>query len=171
LVNGGKGLPSVIVYTNTVDDTYELYLAGSYEENELMKAEALINTKQIDLGLARIDAVRNYQGAGLPPVSGTGLNLTGAREELRRERRVALPFIGLSFYDARRFGIINPLAEGGGRTGAVVVAPTTGEVNTNATIEYNYLDYWDVPDNELAYNPPAAESAPVKNPSSFTGFL
>jgi hypothetical protein len=147
-----------------VDGAYELYLAGSYEENELMKAEALINTNQVDLGLARIDAVRNYQGAGLPALSGTGLNLAGAREELRRERRVALPFIRLSFYDVRRFGIINPLAEGGGRTGTVVVAPTTGEVNTNATSEYNYLDYWDVPDNELTYNPPAAESAPVKNP-------
>lgn len=164
LINGGAGLPGVIVYTNTADGAYELYLAGSYEENELMKAEALINTNQIDLGLASIDAVRTYQGAGLPAVSGTGLTLAQAKEELRRERRVALPFIGLSFYDARRFGIINPLSEGGGRTGAVVVAPTTGTVNTNATIEYNYLDYWDVPDNELAYNPPAASSAPVKNP-------
>jgi len=40
----------------------------------------------------------------------------------------------------------------------------TGAVNTNATIEYNFLDYWDVPDNELVYNPPGTGSVPVKNP-------
>lgn len=164
LINGGAGIPGVIVYANTADGAFELYLAGSYEENELMKAEALINTGQVDAGLARVDAVRAYQGAGLPAVSNTGLTLAQAKEELRRERRVALPFIGLSFYDARRYGIINPLSQGGGRTGAVLIAPTTGAVNTNATFEYNYLDYWDVPDNELAYNPPSATSAPVKNP-------
>ena len=76
---------------------------------------------------------------------------------------MALPFIGLSFYDARRYGIIDPLSAGGGRKGAVVITGT-GAVNTNATIEYNFLDYWDVPDNELAYNPAEAGSAPVKNP-------
>ena len=128
-----------------------------------MKAKALINTNSIDAGLALIDAVRNSQGAGLAAVSNTGLTLVQAKEELRRERRVALPFIGLSFYDARRWGIINPVSEGGGRTGAVVITGT-GAVNTNATIEYNFLDYWDVPDNELVYNPPSASSAPVKNP-------
>lgn len=164
LVSGGEGLPGVIVYADVEDGAYELFLAGNYEENELMKAEALINTGQIDAGLARVDAVRGYQGAGLAAVSGTGLTLAQATEELRRERRVAFPFIGLSFYDARRFGIINPLSEGGGRTGAVVIAPTTGALNTNATIEYNYLDYWDVPDNELAYNPPAEGSAATTNP-------
>jgi hypothetical protein len=37
-------------------------------------------------------------------------------------------------------------------------------VNTKAKIVYGYLDYWDVPDNELAYNPAAAGSAPTKNP-------
>lgn len=74
-----------------------------------------------------------------------------------------LPFRGLSFYDARRWGVINPIAQGGGRTGAVVV-DGQGELNTNATIEYNFLDYWDVPDNELVYNLPVAGSAPVKNP-------
>ncbi|HVK97301.1 MAG TPA: RagB/SusD family nutrient uptake outer membrane protein [Flavisolibacter sp.] len=156
-------MAGVKVYANTDPGGEELYLAGSYEENELMKAEALINTNKIDEGLALVDAVRNFQGAGLAAVSGTGLSLAAAREELRRERRVALPFIGLSFYDARRFGIINPLSQGGGRRGAVVVTGS-GAVNTNATIEYNFMDYWDVPDNELAYNPPAAGSAPVKNP-------
>jgi starch-binding outer membrane protein, SusD/RagB family len=163
LINKGAGLAGVKVYTNTDAGAEELYLAGSYEENELMKAEALINTGSIDPGLVIIDVVRNSQGAGLAAISGTGLTLDQAKEELRRERRVALPFIGLSFYDARRLGIINPLSAGGGRMGAVVITGT-GAINTNATIEYNFLDYWDVPDNELVYNPPASGSALVKNP-------
>jgi starch-binding outer membrane protein, SusD/RagB family len=163
LINKGAGMAGVKVYTNTDAGAEELFLASTYEENELMKAEALIYTSMIDPGLALIDAVRTSQGAGLTAVSGTGLTLAQAKEELRRERRVALPFIGLSFYDARRWGVINPIAQGGGRTGAVVVTGT-GAVNTNVTIEYNFLDYWDVPDNELVYNPPAAGSAPVKNP-------
>jgi hypothetical protein len=163
LVSGGTGLAGVKVYTNVTPGEEELFLAGNYEENELMKAEALINTNKINEGLAFVDAVRTYQGAGLSAVSGTGLSPALAKEELRRERRVAFPFIGLSFYDARRLGIINPLSQGGGRKGAVVIAGS-GAVNTNATIEYNYLDYWDVPDNELAYNPPGAGSATVKNP-------
>ena len=161
LINGGAGTAGVKVYSNITAGADELFLAGHFEENELMKAEALINTGKIDEGLASIGAIRTFQGAGLPAV--TGLTLAEAREELRRERRVALPFIGLSFYDARRYGIINQLSAGGGRKGAFVITGT-GAVNTNATIEYNYLDYWDVPDNELAYNPAAAGSAPVKNP-------
>ena len=76
---------------------------------------------------------------------------------------MGLLFHGLSFYDARRWKVIDPIASGGGRTGAVVLS-ATGVVSTNATIEYNFLDYWDVPDNELAYNPPSENSAPVQNP-------
>jgi starch-binding outer membrane protein, SusD/RagB family len=163
LVNGGAGLAGVIVYANTAPGGEELFLSGNYEENELMKGEALINTANIEDGLKAIDVVRTYQGAGLPAVAGTGLSLAQAKEELRRERRVAFPFIGLSFYDARRYGIINAISAGGGRKGAVVVSGA-GVVSTNATIEYNYIDYWDVPDNELAYNPPGDGSAPVKNP-------
>lgn len=163
LINKGNGMAGVKVYTNTDAGGEELFLASSYEENELMKAEALIYTGSIDAGLTSIDAVRTSQGAGLTAVANTGLTLAQAKEELRRERRVALPFIGLSFYDARRWGVINPKTQGGGRTGCVVVTGT-GAVNTNVTIEYNFLDYWDVPDNELVYNPPATGSAPVKNP-------
>ncbi|GAA4739881.1 RagB/SusD family nutrient uptake outer membrane protein [Flavisolibacter ginsenosidimutans] len=163
LVNGGNGLPGVKVYANTAVGAYELPLAGSYEENELMKAEALIYTSQINQGLQSIDAVRTYQGAGLAPVAGTGLTQAQAVAELRSERRVALPFLGLSFYDARRWGRIYPIAQGGGRTPAVVVK-NDGSVDNNATIEYDFLDYWDVPDNELAYNPAATGSAPTKNP-------
>ncbi len=163
LKDGGTGLPGVAIYANTAVGAYELHLAGDYQENQLMKAEALINTSQIDPGLAIIDALRISQGAGLAPVSGTGLTLTQAREELRRERRIVCAFRGISFYDARRWKVIDAISQGGGRTGCVALK-NTGTVSTNATIEYNYLDYWDVPGNELTYNPPAGGSAPVVNP-------
>ncbi len=163
LINGGMGMAGVKVYTNTAAGAEEIFLASSYEENTLMRAEALINTGSIDAGLALVDAIRTFQGAGVAAVTGTGLDLVQAKEELRRERRCALPFIGLSFYDARRFGISDPASAGGGRTGCVVVSKT-GVVSTNAKIDYGFLDYWDVPDNELAVNPPAGGSAPIKNP-------
>ncbi|CCH01042.1 hypothetical protein FAES_3033 [Fibrella aestuarina BUZ 2] len=156
LVNKGKGQAGVVVLSNQDVGGYELYLAGTYEENELMKAEAKLYTNDIAGGLSSIDAVRTYQGAGLATLS--GLTQAQALEELRKERRVALAFRSLSFYDARRWGVITD-----GRKGAVVI-DKAGKLNTNATINYNFLDYWDVPDNELAYNPAAANSAPTKNP-------
>jgi len=159
LVNGGLGLAGVITYANSLAGANEITLCGTYEENELMKAEALMQTGQVDNGVSSIDNVRNYQGAGLAAL-GAGLTQAAAYEELRRERRIALAFKGLSFYDARRWEIIGPDKS---RTGAVVLS-SSGAVNTNATINYGYLDYWDVPDNELAYNPAAAGSAPVVNP-------
>jgi hypothetical protein len=159
LINGGAGMPGVAVMQDRTVGAYELYMAGFYEENELMKAEANIYLGSVDAGLAIIDNIRVLQGAGLAAVSGTGLSQAQAIDELRSERRVALAFRGLSFYDARRYDLINT-----GRTGAVVV-DDSGVVNTNATIRYNFLDYWDVPDNELKFNPPNALSAPVKNPN------
>ena len=161
LKNGGNALAGVITYANSAAGANEITLAGTYEENELMKAEALIQTGQVDLGVQSIDAVRAYQGAGLAAI-GTGLTQANAYEVLRRERRVALAFKGLSFYDARRWDIIAPTKS---RTGCTVIS-STGGLNTNATIVYGYLDYWDVPDNELAYNPAAAGSAPTKNPKN-----
>jgi len=155
---GSEGDAKVIQYSNTAAGGYELFMASSYEENQLMKAEALIYTGNTEGGLALIDEVRNAQGAGLAAVTGTGLTTEAAKEELRRERRVALLFRALSFYDARRWGVIE-----NGRKGAVALS-RTGTVSTNATINYNYLDYWDVPDNELVYNPPVQGSAAVKNP-------
>ena len=163
LINAGSGLSGVVVFANSVIGGFEMVLAGNYEENELMKAEAKLNTGDITGALLSIDLVRSYQGAGLAPVS--GLSLVLAKEELRRERRVAVAFRGLSFYDARRWNVIKPLAAGGGRTNAVVLK-TTGVVDLNASIDYNFIDYWDVPDNELAYNIPAAGSAAVVNPAN-----
>ena len=159
LKNGGNALAGVVTYSNTTSGANEITIAATYEENELMKAEALIKTGSIDLGVKSIDAVRAYQGAGLAAI-GAGATAAAAYEELRAERRIGLAFKGLSFYDARRWEIIAPDK---GRTNCVVVS-STAKVNTKATIVYGYLDYWDVPDNELAYNPPASGSAPVKNP-------
>jgi starch-binding outer membrane protein, SusD/RagB family len=163
LYNGGNNISGTYVYVNTATGAFELPLAGTYEENALMKAEAQIYLGSIDAGLTQIDNVRTFMGAGLAAVSGTGLTADQAKEELRRERRVALAFRGLSFYDSRRWKVSEPASGGGGRTGCVVIT-TAGVIDTNSTIDYGYLDYWDVPDNELAYNPPASGSAVVKNP-------
>jgi hypothetical protein len=160
LYNGGNGVAGAYTYTNTAIGAFELPLVGTYEENALMQAEAQIYTSAVEAGLAKIDAVRTALGAGLAPVAGTGLTLAQAKEELRRERRIALAFRGLSFYDARRWGITEP---GAGRTGCWLI-DNNGVLHTNAILDYGYLDYWDVPDNELAYNPPGSGSAVTKNP-------
>jgi starch-binding outer membrane protein, SusD/RagB family len=163
LKDGGDGMAGVIVYSNRTAGATELYLASSFEENELMRAEAKIYSNDVEGGLAIIDAVRASQGAGLAATVGTGLSAAAAKEELRKERRCGLAFRGLSFYDARRWGICE---KGQSRTGCKVITQSGANVviNVNATIKYNYLDYWDVPDNELAYNKPAAGSDPTKNP-------
>lgn len=148
---------------NKTPGKQEVYIGPSYEENELMKAEALIYTGQIDAGLAGVDNSRAAQGAGLPKVSGTGLTQAQALEQVRKERRLALLFRGTALYDARRWGVIYDISKGGGRKGCVVLT-TDGKLNTNATINYNFLDYWDVPADEFVLNPPAAGSAPIKNP-------
>lgn len=145
-------------------------LAGSYEENALMTAEALINTGKIENGLAIVDEVRTAQGAGIAAVAGTGLTQAQANAELRRERRVALFLRGTAFYDARRWGVTAPVADGGGRTGALVYLPTTllggGATEPDVrpcTMDYRYVDYFDVPLNELDFNAPSAIAVPVKN--------
>jgi starch-binding outer membrane protein, SusD/RagB family len=161
VLSGGKGVAGTVTLSNiTTAGAAEIYLAGTYEENALMAAEAKIYTNDIAGAMPLIDAVRTFQGAGLAATS-TTLALADAKEELRRERRSALVFRGLAFYDARRLGIIDK--GGPGRTNCVVI-DKGGKVSTKATIKYNYLDYWDVPDNELAYNPAAAGSAAVVNP-------
>lgn len=165
LVDGGTGLaPSALtlVHTNQfgVDDHY---MAGSYEENELMRAEANIQLGNIALGVSQIDNVRIAQGAGLAAINPASTK-TQALEELRSERRVSLIFRSLAFYDYRRNGIIDNKTVGGGRAGSVVL-DANGVVNTNVLINYNYLSYWDVPQNELEFNPPASGSAVVISPN------
>lgn len=163
LLDGGSALSGVQIVSSRTVGAYELYLAATYEENELMKAEANIKLNNITTGLASVDAVRTYQGAGVSAVSGVVTDPAQAYEELRRERRTALLFRNVALYDYRRWGYLDDISAGGGRTNAVVVS-STGVINTKATINYNFLDYWDVPDDELALNPPVTGSAPVQNP-------
>lgn len=164
LEDGGKDLAGVQVLSDRTPGNYQLYIGPSYEENELLKAEALINTGSVPAGLQSIDNVRAAQGAGLAPLAGSGLSAAQAITQLRSERRVALVFRGLAFYDARRYGIIYDVSKGGGVTNAIVVG-STGVVNTHASINYNFLDYWDVPADEAVLNPPATGSAPIVNPN------
>ncbi|PRY41817.1 SusD-like starch-binding protein associating with outer membrane [Spirosoma oryzae] len=163
MVNGGNGASGVYVYGNRTAGAYELYIAGSYEENALMLAEANLRLGNIEKGLAYIDDVRNYQGAGVAAVAGTGLTLAKAMTELTKERRVALFSRGLSYYDSRRWGWIYDIANGGGSYGNTVVT-TAGVVNKNVTISYNFLDYWDVPADESVLNPSTSGVA-TQNPN------
>ncbi len=158
LLDGGNGISGTAIFGSRSIGDYELFMACSYEENELMKAEAKIYTGDITGGLSLIDEVRTYQGAGLAPVAGTTQDAATAKEELRKERRIGLMFRGLAFYDARRWEVIT-----NGRKNAWFV-DNSGKFHPSVTINYDYLDYWDVPDNELAYNAPSSDSAPVKNP-------
>ena len=165
-LDGGAGLAGVYIYGTKTVGAYEAFLAGSYEENTLMLAEANIRSGAIETGLGYVDNVRTYMGAfgaGLLPVQGTGLNLAQALTELTKERRVALVYRGLSYFDSRRWGWIYDISKGGGVFGQTVVNGNT--VNTNATINYNFLDYWDVPADEFVLNPAAAGSADIKNPN------
>jgi hypothetical protein len=154
------------IYATKEAGAYEVVMAGSYEENALMLAEANIRLGSIDAGVALIDDVRDYLGAGLPATS-AGLTQADALKELVSERRVALAFRGLSFYDNRRWGWSYDIANGGGSYGNTVVYNNNGtlETNTNVTISYNFMDYWDVPADETVLNPPAEGSAAVKNPN------
>lgn len=138
-------------YASTTDGLMSVAMAGSWIENALMRAEALIRTGAIEDGLNIIDAVRASQNAGLDPVAGTGLNEDQAYEELRRERRIGLIFQGLQFYDARRWAVTVPTSLGGGRENGVIL-DGLGVLHEDATLNYNYLDFWGVPDDELDFN-------------------
>jgi hypothetical protein len=159
---GGGTIAGVYSYGTKNVGKYELIIAASYEENAMMQAEANIQLGNIATGLGFIDAVRAYQGAGL--AAATATTKADALTLLTKERRVALAFRGLSFYDARRWGWTYPVANGGGRYGATVF-DIKEVVWTNATMNYNYMDYWDVPGDEFELNAPSAASAPIKNPN------
>ena len=164
LVSGGFGASGVYVYGNNNTGANELFIAVNYEENELMLAEANIRLGNTDAGLAYVDAVRAYQGSGVAAVTGTGLSLSQALQELVMERRAALAFRGISFYDARRWGWTYDVSKGGGGYNSVVYT-TTKTLNTHALINYDFLDYWDVPADESDLNPPGAGSEAIKNPN------
>jgi hypothetical protein len=59
-------------------------------------------------------------------------------------------------------GITAPKSQGGGRANAIVLVPNsltglTGPTPLPCFIEYNYMDYWDVPVDETAYNVPSGK--------------
>jgi starch-binding outer membrane protein, SusD/RagB family len=164
IIDGGAGASGVHSYGTKATGAYELFIGPSYEENTLMLAEANIRLGNTDQGLGFVDAVRNYMGAGITAVAGTGLTKAGALKELVMERRAALVFRGLSFYDNRRWGWTYDIDNGGGSYGNTFLT-AAGVVNRHVTINYDFLDYWDVPANESDLNPPGEGSAPVKNPN------
>jgi len=146
-------------------------IAPTWEENALMIAEAKIRSgSDVEGGLGLIDQVRDADSAYLPHVANTNLSQTAAIEQLRSERRVGLYLRGIAWYDARRWGVTAPKAQGGGRANANILVPGTliGPSGTPATllpcfIDYNFVDYWDVPQNELDFNPAGAGSAVTHN--------
>jgi hypothetical protein len=157
----------------TADGTGLWPIGPTYEENELMLAEAKLRKSAPDIagGLTHVDNVRNFQNAGLTPVSGVVNDLAAAREEFRKERRVALALRGLSFYDARRWNVTAPTSQGGGRSDAHIMVPANLYDPESdglpgvypCQIVYNYMDYWDLPADELDFNKPIEGSANVKN--------
>ena len=159
---GGGTIAGVYSYGTKNVGKYELIIAASYEENAMMQAEANIQLGNIATGLGYIDAVRTYQGAGL--AAATAANRVEALTLLTKERRVALAFRGLSFYDARRWGWTYPISSGGGRYGNTVF-DVKEKVWTNAIFNYNFMDYWDVPGDEFELNAPSATSVAIKNPN------
>jgi hypothetical protein len=160
LRNGGLGLAGVKVLASRVAGAYEVVIAGNWEENALMAAEANIRTGSISAGLTLINQVRAAQGAGLAALS-PSLTLVQALNELVSERRISLIFRGLSFYDNRRWGWSYAKSLGGGVYGQFV---RNGGTNyTNASLDYDFLDFWDVPADEIVLNPPSAASVAVTN--------
>ena len=163
LVDGSKVPTGVAVLGSKIAGAYELIIAGSYEENALMQAEANIRQGTTEAALTLIDAVRTYQGAGVAATVGKGLTAAQAMTELTKESQVALFNRGVNYYDVRRWGWTYDIANGGGRYNNVVVT-RTGAVNTKATINYNFLDFWDVPADESVLNP-AVSGVATKNPN------
>jgi hypothetical protein len=164
LVDGvNAGLSGIPILGTRTAGKLEIYIGPTFEENQLMLAEAKIRTGDIPGGLSLIDAVRDYQGAGIAHVAGNSLTTAQALTELSMERLAALALRGLSFYDLRRWGWSYSIANGGGRYGVTLIYQ--GTVYTNATIDYNFMDYWDVDADEIEKNTPSADSAPVVNPN------
>ncbi len=162
LVDGATAGLTVPVLGSKQAGKLEIYIGPTYEENALMLAEAKIRTGDVAGGVALINAVRTYQKAGVAALA-TSISATAALTELTKERGAALAFRGLSWFDARRWGWTYSTANGGGRYGATLIYNKV--VYTNAKINYNFMDYWDVPTDETGKNAPATGSAAVKNPN------
>ncbi|HMJ69906.1 MAG TPA: RagB/SusD family nutrient uptake outer membrane protein [Cyclobacteriaceae bacterium] len=162
VVSGGNGQAGVWVYANRASGAHEVVMASSWEETALMEAEADIRLNDIEGGLALIDQVRDYMGAGVADVAGTGLTLANALQEVVMERRTSLLFRGITFYDNRRWGWTYDKTKGGGAYDQVVVDGGTPVVGV--FINYNFMDYWDVPAAEAVLNPDDG-SVGTRNPN------
>ncbi len=161
LVDGvAKGLTGISILGSRAIGGLEIYIGPTFEENMLMLAEANIRTGSISAGVGMIDNVRKYQGAGVAALP-TTITVAEALKELSMERLAALALRGLTFFDLRRWGWTYSVANGGGRYGSTILFK--GNIYNNATIDYNFMDYWDVPADETAQNPPSADSGPVIN--------
>lgn len=164
LINTPNSSPATVYnYGDQTQGAYELFIAGSWEENTLMLAEANLRLGNMATGLGQVDAVRQYQGAGVASVAGI-TDPALAYNQLVRERRVALFGRGVSFWDSRRWGWIYDISQGGGSYGnQMLYLPSTGNsvLNKNATFNYNFMDYWDVPADEVVLNPPSSGTASV----------
>jgi hypothetical protein len=159
-----QSVTGIYAIASKVPLQYELFIAGSFEENELMLAEANIRLGNTDVGLGYVDAVRNYQGAGVAATKGLGLTEAQALQQVVMERRVSLVFRGISYYDLRRWGWTYDISNGGGSYGNLLFN-TDGTTDTNVTISYGFMDYWDVPADETTLNPPKSSSVVVQNPN------
>ena len=147
--------------TLTATEPYVRQFLISWEENALMRAEALLETGNAAAAADLIDEVREAQGATETVVDEGGAVVYDGLDEidddsaenvalqLFSERRIGLFLRGLAFYDARRYGITT---EQPGRADVTVIE-NDGTVNNDASIYYNYVSYWPVPDVELTFNP------------------
>jgi len=169
---GGSFWPNAektYAYGTRTTGAYELFLSGSYEENALMNAEALIlgTTPDFTNAIKVINAVKDYQGAGAAVHAPATTDVNAAMTALTKERRVALAFRGLSYFDLRRWGWTYDVSKGGGAYKQTVVLPgaVTLNIYPNATISYNYMDYWDVPGDETELNPAASGAEWITNPN------
>ena len=164
LVDGAAaGFSGIPILGSREPGGIEVYIGPTYEENATMLAEAKIRTGLLADGLKGIDEVRAYQGAEVETLAGKNLTAAEALKELTMERLASTAFRGLSFFDLRRWGWTYAIANGGGRYGATLLFG--GKIYTNATLDYNYMDFWDVPEDELSKNPAAAGSSVTKNPN------
>lgn len=150
---------ATLPYAGTNPGDSPLYLASA-EENLLMQAEAELGLGNAAEAATLINTVRNMplQGAGLADLG------TATVEDLRDERRAALFMRGLAFYDARRFGELKSRAAGGGVSDVWVYrldpATQTLILDENATIYYDFVEFWDVPDAETDFNAIPGEETP-----------
>jgi hypothetical protein len=133
-----------------------LYYA-SYEENLLILAEAELALGNPTIAADYVDEVRTLQGANLPPLG------SATWADIKKERKAALFTRGVAFYDLRRSGEMKSEAEGSGAHNVWVYrrvdddnnpnTPNVIQLDENASIYYDYLHFWPVPDHETTFNP------------------